>query len=615
MTKLTNIKKSLVGSNFYLILFGIVFLSFCFVAFTRIIGIIFFSAETAYRFGAFAPIADFLLDLIPIFVIPASFMYIIFFILPGFLIANLLIARNILDKKYMLLLSIVFSSVIAYVVFWVYFLLPLLGQLASILVVFSSIALLIIYFKKIKPYILDVDFIRPLTLLFLVGCLFLSILFLYFPGYDYINTANVRYGRYLPGDNLLMYSFVNTFFHGFPISEYDGEWLVSDRPPLFGTIILFLQRFSVFGDNKLFYQFVGTFVQCFWVPGLYALCKFFSFDNKVSNFIIGTCVFSGIFLINSTYLWSKFSTLIYFSALLLLIFELSDRSKITKNSIYLSILVGICAALALLTHGGVAFSLIALGLAFLITEKRLNLLKHAAGTFISFFIVYLPWILFQRLVDPPGNRLMKWYFAGMQEVNDYSFLEAMYIAYVDRPIGEIIHKTIDNIFFLFPDTFKMSLQAIRDEIFSRVFGAPMFLNIFIIILGLYFVKKYCFDKEPMSYRSKVLFYFTIFSFTIWPLLIYNFSYTLTFLGSYVNILLLYILVAFGAKHTNNELRNVLYIANIIFFVALWVLHPDVSIFALPSVICFRSFVTMIISAVLFFIYLHKKDDDEKAENI
>jgi hypothetical protein len=253
-----------------------------------------------------------------------------------------------------------------------------------------------------------------------------------------------------------------------------------------------------------------------------------------------------------------------------MLFELSDKSKITKNTMVISIIIGISATMGLLTHGGVAFSFIALGFALLCTEKRLTYLKHAGGAVASFIVVYLPWVLFQRLVDPPGNRLVKWHFAGMQEVNDYSLLEALSVSYADRPISDIINKTIVNIFHMFTDfpSGYMSVQALKDAAFFKLFGMAAILNAFIVILALYFVKKYCIDRKQMSFIDRTMFYFTVFSFVVWSFMMYLYQYTNINLGSYVNIILIYILIAYGAKHTNKELRNVLFAVNIILFILL-----------------------------------------------
>jgi len=53
--------------------------------------------------------------------IPSSFGYLLLFLLPGILISYQIIKRNLIKRKYYLLISITFSSLTAFTVFWVYY--------------------------------------------------------------------------------------------------------------------------------------------------------------------------------------------------------------------------------------------------------------------------------------------------------------------------------------------------------------------------------------------------------------------------------------------------------------------------------------------------------------
>jgi len=48
---------------------------------------------------------------------------------------------------------------------------------------------------------------------------------------------------------------------------------------------------------------------------------------------------------------------------------------------------------------------------------------------VTMLALYLPWMLFQTLIDPPGNRLLKWHLAGVQEVDGRNFLTALRDSY------------------------------------------------------------------------------------------------------------------------------------------------------------------------------------------
>jgi hypothetical protein len=74
------------------------------------------------------------------------------------------------------------------------------------------------------------------------------------------------------------------------------------------------------------------------------------------------------------------------------------------------------AGLAWLAHGGVAFSFLAL-LPLLAWRARHGAWRAwlpGAAVLLTFV---LPWLVFQRAYDPPGNRLLKWHLGG-QEAKD-----------------------------------------------------------------------------------------------------------------------------------------------------------------------------------------------------
>src|SRR6185436_18513402 len=78
----------------------------------------------------------------------------------------------------------------------------------------------------------------------------------------------------------------------------------------------------------------------------------------------------------------------------------------------------IFAALAWLSHGGAAFSLIALApwiVARMFRGERGGWLAAAS----VFLLLAVPWFAYQRFYDPPGDRLLKWHLAG-QEAKDES---------------------------------------------------------------------------------------------------------------------------------------------------------------------------------------------------
>jgi hypothetical protein len=82
-----------------------------------------------------------------------------------------------------------------------------------------------------------------------------------------------------------------------------------------------------------------------------------------------------------------------------------------RGSLWSSVPAGALAGLALMAHGGIVFGLIpALGHPLVRPSRRSITNLVVVG--VAVLIVVTPWMLWQRLVDPPGNALVKFAFAG-----------------------------------------------------------------------------------------------------------------------------------------------------------------------------------------------------------
>ena len=547
--------------------------------------------------------------------IPASFMYMLLFILPGFLATQLLISKKLVKRKYLLLAAVLLSSLLAYIIFWVYFFNNNVGIVVSIAIILSSIILFVLRFKSLKEYILEPLFIRPLTIVFIVGCLYFGILLLYAGGNivsgDLSAIAGYRFTHRLAVDNVIPRWFFELVYKGEELYYVDGfYWLVSDRPPLATAIMLLMYPINIFSASyTVFYQFFGTYIQLLWIPALYCLCDFFSLTQRVRNFIITSAVFSGVFIMNSVFLWPKLSTTIYFCLLLFLTFDLVDEKRNTFRIVVSSILIGISAAMAYLTHGSIVFSFIALALAILVCEKRFKYnYKDLLYAFGSFVVVYIPWYLFSNSIDPMGGKLPKLHLAGIG-MEHLTLTEALSKYYSETSFGDVVLAKLTNITDMFPTDIAqfMSIDSIRWNLFTRIFSAPAFLIIFLIIAILYFIYRYCFKKEKLDYEYKIMLWLTVFSFTVWPILMH--SRAIVYHGSMFNLILIYFLIAFGVKHTKDYIARPIFFANIIFFVSVFVLDHN-SILSESMFHMSRSMVTItILSAAAYFVYTYLFDKD------
>ena len=73
--------------------------------------------------------------------------------------------------------------------------------------------------------------------------------------------------------------------------------------------------------------------------------------------------------------------------------------------------------------GQVFFSILVVGLFVLL--RRINGFKSIIYAALFSVMVYCPWILYQKLIDPPGNRLIKWHIAGRTSPDSLSVLQSL----------------------------------------------------------------------------------------------------------------------------------------------------------------------------------------------
>jgi hypothetical protein len=153
--------------------------------------------------------------------------------------------------------------------------------------------------------------------------------------------------------------------------------------------------------------------------------------------------------VHTLFVWPKLFSAAYVFVFYLLLtsFYEFNYSKITWY-----ILTGMSAALAMLSHGGAIFALTAIALIFVFRYPSEAIRKGSLAMFFSFFL-YIPWIIYQRVIDPPGDRLVKWHLAGMIEPNNLSVFQSIVKAYQKITIESWIEGRIANIEVIFSHTF------------------------------------------------------------------------------------------------------------------------------------------------------------------
>jgi hypothetical protein len=238
---------------------------------------------------------------------------------------------------------------------------------------------------------------------------------------DPATTAQNRFSHPLPPDNILPYIVSIALKAGRIPSPMAGEWLASDRPPLQTGLYLLL----TLHNHPLGYQIVSSWLQATYLLGAWGLAVAAALPAAARRLTLLACCLLPTAILNTFYVWPKMIAVGY----LLLVFALlfcyrpqNDREKA------LGVLLGGLAALAILSHGTSFFALIAFALVVLAFWAWPSLRTMIAGA-ATLVLLYVPWILYQQFIDPPGNRLLKWHLAGVIGIDQRGFLTTLRDSY------------------------------------------------------------------------------------------------------------------------------------------------------------------------------------------
>ena len=219
-----------------------------------------------------------------------------------------------------------------------------------------------------------------------------------------------------------------------------GDWLSSDRPPLqTGFVLLQWPLWTVQGRPGA-YQFLGTVLQSAWLPALWI--TFRVRGDTVSRTCVAVLATSatGVMFFNTVYIWPKMlAGALALAALAILVSrDPADRSRGA------GVIAAALAALSMLAHGGTFFALLAL-VPFVILLRRKVTAWAVAACAAAVAVLYLPWLLYQHFVNPPGNRLVKWMLASVIPIDHRGILQTIIDQYRSVPLTRLLGNKLDNL--------------------------------------------------------------------------------------------------------------------------------------------------------------------------
>ena len=374
------------------------------------------------------------------------------FLLPGFAVASQVTARRrrTISPIYSVIVVITVGAMLGYISFWAFFFSKGLGRFFTYAVYLSAAGLLIVpRFSPREALRTTAKMIaQPFLYATLAGLCYMSFYFIYSdpfaPGIGY--AADRFFAALLPGDNVITAIFADRIYDRQSVIPFCcGDWLSSDRPPLQSGVVVMERPLALLHNRELTYELLSSALQCFWICGVWCLMTSIGTDRARFRQVIGFLIFSGFLFYNSVYTWPK---LLSAAAILFLLSILFERIRAKSAFGYFEIaLAALCLGMALMAHPGSTFSLPVFGLLFL-RFRHLFSLRQAGLALLIVITIYLPWSLYQKYVDPPGNRLLKMHLGGSHAVDSRTTWEAIRDSYHTHSLSEVIRYKWSNIVFL-----------------------------------------------------------------------------------------------------------------------------------------------------------------------
>ncbi|MBN2577688.1 MAG: hypothetical protein JXB10_01760 [Pirellulales bacterium] len=216
-------------------------------------------------------------------------------------------------------------------------------------------------------------------------------------------------------DNQLQQWVAEGIYTQTPVSQIIGPgWRVSDRPPLLAGWFLLvrplLEPLLSVGNNARIawmpYQIFGIIACTLWIVPAWDLMRRLSPTRAAASVGILLVSTTGFALFNSVYIWPKMLAA-YFGLLAYDRAGLWGGEKTWRRAVE----SGIFVALAMLSHGGVVFGFVGF-FSLLIGRRWVVRLGYCTLMFTVFALMMVPWTLWQKYENPPGNTLIKYALTG-----------------------------------------------------------------------------------------------------------------------------------------------------------------------------------------------------------
>ncbi len=217
--------------------------------------------------------------------------------------------------------------------------------------------------------------------------------------------ASLAFERTMPYDDRIPLLFAEAWYHGLATRTGPDPygWYFSDRPPLQAGFVLVFSWLWRAMDPELAYRALGTLLQALSVGAAWLLGLCLGFERRETRFATLAFATSGFAYYESVYAWPKLLAAAYLlAACAALGAPLLERRRARPGE---ALLFAVAFALALLSHGAVAFA--AIPLVAMVVAGRLLGFRPLVAAGAVVLCLYAPWAAYTRFVDPNTGRLIR----------------------------------------------------------------------------------------------------------------------------------------------------------------------------------------------------------------
>ncbi len=341
---------------------------------------------------------------------------------PGVALLSVFARRRALSPVIALGLLLAGSGAAAMAAFWAWFASPGFGRLFDVALVGASVLVIGVFGRR--GDLRDVGLSVPMLLGLAIGLAFTGLSFIQGDGIAYGGLLAVSKTYWYTADNGLPLILAEKVAAHAKLSGYlTSHWLASDRPPLQSGFAL--AQWPLWSRGKeAGYQLLSTGLSASWLPALWVVLRSRGFGQWRVLVVLLATTLTGFVLVSDVYVWPKMLAGTFALGAMAIVVSLDETDRRPLGWILAITL----ATLSMLAHGGTIFVLIAL-VSFALWRRPRIPLRALAASVVPAAACYVPWMLFQRFVDPPGNRLLKWQIAGVIVPDSRGFLKTLVMQY------------------------------------------------------------------------------------------------------------------------------------------------------------------------------------------